>query len=95
MRKSKEDIPEAALDSDGKLPRQIHWISANKRYAVVSGPFPYSFVRSIDAASIEEAARRDPNTLESRPGTTKGDRFAKVRVRDIAETHNEFGEIAP
>lgn len=83
------------LDADGKLPRPILWTSANKRYVVVEGPFPYGFVRSIDADSIERASRRETEDLISRPETTKTGRYCKVRRSDIAITHNEFGEVAP
>ncbi len=83
------------LNPDGKLPRAILWTSANKRYVVVEGPFPYGFVRSTDADSVEKAAKRDVNDIQSRPDTTKTGRYAKVRTQDIAETHNEWGEVSP
>ncbi len=82
-------------DPDGKLQRKLLWISANKRYVVVEGPFPYGFVRSLDSASIEGAAKMVQADVYSRPETSKTGRYAKVRRSDIILTHNEFGEIAP
>lgn len=79
-----------------KLLRSPLWVSENGRYAVVAGPFPDGFVRSRDAGSLEEAVKRKiVGEVVSRHKTTRSDRFAKVRMKDLTPTHNDLGEICP
>ena len=79
-----------------KLQRSPFWISDNGLYAVVAGPFADGFVRSRDAESVEAAIKRKiVGEVVSRKATTRSDRYAKVRMRDIVPTHNDLGEICP
>jgi hypothetical protein len=75
------------------LLREILWRSTDGKHAVVAGPFPHGFVRSLTARTVEKAARN--GDLVSRNGTTQSDQYAKVRLRDIAPTSNDLGEICP
>ena len=79
-----------------KLQRSPLWISESGLYAVVAGPFPDGYVRSRDAESVEKAIKRKiVGELVSRMKTTRSDRYAKVRMKDLVPTHNEYGEICP
>lgn len=77
-----------------KLLREILWTSDDGQYAVVRGPFPAGFVRSIDTNYLDRAKDRANRTVISRPATTT-EKFAKVRMRDLAPTMNEYGELCP
>lgn len=77
----------------GKLQKRILWTSANGQFAVVAGPFPYGFVRTLTSQTVEHASKRQD--LVSRKATERDDQYAKVRMRDLMPTSNALGDICP
>lgn len=79
------------------LPREVLWESPCGLYAVVRGPFPEGFVRTLTCASMVEAiARKTTGSrgLMPRPETTKP-ALAKVLRHTIIEAANAWGEYGP
>lgn len=80
-----------------KLPASIHWWSKNRKYVVISGPFPDGFIRSETRKSVASAIQSvDWNWLDdhiyARPAAQKG--YAVVLAASVQDKCNEWGEIS-
>lgn len=75
-----------------KLRKQTLW--SDGRCAVVRGPFPEGFSRTLTTKTLALAIKTKEAHIGPR-GVTTTSQYAKVRLADIAETHNEWGEISP
>jgi hypothetical protein len=79
------------------IARPILWAAKDGVTVVIEGPFPYGFVRSLDAQTVRAASIRNTNTeageLVARGETTKPRRYAKTLREYIQEVENEWGPV--
>ena len=80
-----------------RIPRPILWSSKDGELVVVEGPFPYGFIRSLDAGTVLAAVNRsihsEQGELVARGETTKSGRYAKTLKQYIQEVENEWGPV--
>lgn len=75
--------------------KTVYWSSDDNRFAVVRGPFPKGFPRTLAYKDLNMAISENPGLIRSRLAQSTSNHYSKVLYRWIVPDKNDLGDIAP